>query len=108
MQSGPEVEQERFLHRRHDGRPRVSERQAVKERQAHWRRKRGIDRIDQCLEGIGDAAEPTRVIKPGDARLRPHRIKSRKRSAEQSDTDSNAVEHDTAGKKKGKIRVWRG
>ncbi|ODM70506.1 hypothetical protein [Bradyrhizobium elkanii] len=78
----------------------------LKERQAHWRRKRGIDRIDQCLEGIGDAAEPTRVIKAGDARLRPHRVKRRKRSAEQSDTDSNAVGLDRAAKK-GKIRVWR-
>jgi hypothetical protein len=35
------------------------------ERQAHWRRKRGTDRMEQCVEG---AIEGPRLIKRGDVR----------------------------------------
>jgi hypothetical protein len=78
------------------------------ERQAHWRRKRGIDRIEQCVQGVGEVTEEIRLIKSGDPRQRPQRTKRSRRSAEQSKpTDDMTVQDGLGQKLKRKIRAWR-
>ena len=56
----------------------------LSERQVHWRRERGIDRIDQCVQGVGDVMENVRLIKDGDPGLRPQWTKRSRRAGDQS------------------------
>jgi hypothetical protein len=75
------------------------------ERQAHWRRKRGIDRVEQCVQGVGDVTGEVHLIKSGDPRQSPQWTK---RSAEQSKPAGDMAAQDGLGQKpKRKIRAWR-
>jgi hypothetical protein len=78
------------------------------ERQAHWRRKRGIDRIEQCVQGVADVANWVRLIKLGDPQQRPQFTKRSRRSAEQPQSAKDVAAQDGRGQKpKKKIRAWR-